>query len=109
MAPTLASASPAAAAIGSQVTLTGTNFTATANHLKIGAGYLHNLPSSDGTTILFTVPSGVDACAPGQQVCPLLIVVLSPGDLHTVGHQRSRHEQRHRIYYRQAVRAMGGW
>jgi hypothetical protein len=77
--PVLSSASPAAAAVGDGVTLTGENFAATANHLKIGVGYLHNLASPDGKTIPFTVPSALDVCAPGQQVCPALAVVLSPG------------------------------
>ena len=76
----LSSASPAAAAVGNQVLLTGANFTATANHVKIGNGYLHNLSSPNGTTILFAVPSALDVCAPGQQVCEALAVVLSPGD-----------------------------
>jgi hypothetical protein len=39
VAPILTSASPAAAAVGNRFTLTGENFTAIANHLKIGVGY----------------------------------------------------------------------
>src|SRR5215472_14171688 len=80
IAPMLLRASPASAAVGAQVMLAGENFTATANHLKIGAGYLHNLSSPDGKTIPFTVPSTVDVCAPQQQVCALVLLVLSPGD-----------------------------
>jgi hypothetical protein len=80
VAPILSSASPAAAAVGNRVTLTGENFTAIANHLKIRVGYLHNLSSPDGKTIIFTVPNALDVCAPGQQVCPALALVLSPGD-----------------------------
>jgi hypothetical protein len=80
MAPMLSSASPAAAAVDDRVTLTGENFTATANHVKVGGGYLHNLSSIDGKTVLFTVPHALDVCAPDQQVCPALAVVLSPGE-----------------------------
>jgi hypothetical protein len=76
----LSSASPAAAAVGNQVMLIGENFTATANHVKIGVGYVHNLSSPDGMTILFAVPSALDVCVPGQQVCPALAVMLSPAD-----------------------------
>ena len=62
--PALAQISPSASPVGSSVTLTGSGFASTGNTVKFGQGYIRDLPSSDGTTIRFVVPEGLDLCAP---------------------------------------------
>ena len=71
---------PSPASVGDQVTITGTGFTATGNALKIGAGYILRLDSTDSTSIRLTLPSYLGACPPNQEVCVALALPLAPGD-----------------------------
>ncbi len=77
--PAVAQIQPTAAAVGDEVTLTGTGFTPTDNALKIGAGYILKLASTDTTTIRLALPSYLGACAPGQEVCVALALPMAPG------------------------------
>lgn len=42
---------------------------------------LHDLPSSDGTTITFTLPEGMSVCPPfANRPCILSVLILTPGE-----------------------------
>jgi hypothetical protein len=78
--PTIARVQPASAAVGEPIVITGSGFTRADNALRVGAGYILKLPSSDSTTIRLTLPSYLGACPPGQEVCVALALPLAPGD-----------------------------
>ena len=59
---TITAVSPTSGPIGTLVTVRGTGFAAQNNAVKFGRGYIRGLSSSDGTTIRFSVPEGLD-CA----------------------------------------------
>ena len=77
--PAVAQIQPSSAAVGDEITISGSGFTATDNALRIGAGYILKLPSADTTTIRLTLPSYLGACAPGQEVCVALALPMAPG------------------------------
>jgi hypothetical protein len=77
--PAIAQIQPSAANVGDVVTITGTGFTSADNTLKIGAGYIYKLPSSDSTFIRLTLPSYLGVCAPGQEVCVALALPMAAG------------------------------
>ena len=77
--PTITSISPTSGAVGSQVTLYGSNFTSTNNTVNFGSGALPALSSSNNSSLTFNVPSSLNlACyysnppclAPSYQVTP---------------------------------------
>jgi hypothetical protein len=78
--PTIGRVQPVSAAVGEPVVITGSGFTPGDNALRVGAGYILKLPSSDSTTIRLTLPSYLGACPPGQEVCVALALPLAPGD-----------------------------
>jgi IPT/TIG domain len=81
VAPTVSAVAPVAAEVGASVTVTGTGFTDTGNAIRIGNGYVLDLPSSDGTTITFTLPQALDACPPNASgPCPQAFARLMPGE-----------------------------
>ena len=57
----------------------GAGFASSGNAVKIGEGYLLNLPSDDGTTIVFTLPGALELCAPGTERCSALAMEVRPG------------------------------
>ena len=59
---TLTSLSPTSGRVGTQVTLTGSGFTASNNTVHFGIGGLQNVASANGTTIYYTIPSYLSAC-----------------------------------------------
>ena len=59
---TLTSLSPTSGRVGTQVTLTGSGFTALNNTVHFGIGGMQNVASANGTTILYTIPSYLSAC-----------------------------------------------
>lgn len=80
VAPRIAGLLPGSGAVGTVVTITGANFLTTNNTVKFGAGYLRNLDSPDGITLQFTVPDGLDLCAPDAVgVCPGAYPPVTPG------------------------------
>ena len=59
--PSVTAVTPAVAISGESITVTGTRFTATGNTVRMGTTAIGTLPASGGTTIVFTVPSGIAA------------------------------------------------
>jgi hypothetical protein len=79
--PNVSSITPAAGEIGATVTIVGTGFARENNSVKFGRGYIKKLPSSDGTTLRFTVPDGLDLCAPDLlTLCQGAYPPVTPGD-----------------------------
>ena len=70
---------PATCPIGDTVTITGTGFTATGNAVRIGTGYLYNIPSDNTTTLKFAVRGVLGVCSPTALVCTQQVQVLAPG------------------------------
>jgi hypothetical protein len=64
----LTSMSPTSGRVGTQIALTGSNFTSD-NTVHFGVGGTVHVPSYNGTTIYFTVPSYISQCdvMPGTQ------------------------------------------
>jgi hypothetical protein len=80
-APTMTKITPTSGPVGTQVTVTGTGFTARGNTVKFGTGYVKNLESADGTTLRFTIPEGLDLCAPDSlRPCPGAYPQVAPGE-----------------------------
>ncbi len=78
-APKLAQVQPASAVIGDSLTATGTGFAATGNSVKIGAGYLHNIPSDDTTTLKFVLRGNLGSCPPTSATCTQQVLPLTAG------------------------------
>ena len=57
--PILSLLDPGSGGIGTRVAMRGTGFTKTGNAVNFGSGYIPNL-ISDGTTLAFTVPTGLN-------------------------------------------------
>jgi len=77
--PVIQAIAPATAATGDVVTITGTGFSTTSNAVRIGAGYLPSLASSDGRSLRFSLPTTLSPCPPDAQVCVAMVVLLTPG------------------------------
>ena len=78
--PVISGVSPATAAVGDTVVIAGSGFASVANHTKIGPGYVHNLPSPNGTSISFTLPRYVDVCPPFTDgACVALVMEVTAG------------------------------
>jgi hypothetical protein len=79
--PAISQIAPTGSPVGSRVTITGSGFAATGNHVKFGQGWIRNVSSSDGKTITFEVPSGLDLCAPDNLgPCPGGFPETRPGE-----------------------------
>ncbi len=78
-APRLAQVQPTSAVVGDSLTATGTGFAATGNSVKIGAGYLHNIPSDDTTTLKFVLRGNLGACPPTVVACTQQALPLTTG------------------------------
>jgi hypothetical protein len=76
---TLTQVQPAAASVGDPLTITGTGFAAMGNSVKIGAGYLHNIPSDDTKTLAFVLRANLGACPPTVSVCTQQALPLTAG------------------------------
>jgi IPT/TIG domain len=63
-APNVATISPTSGPVGTTVTITGSGFARERNAAAFGIGYIRDLASSDGSTITFVVPDGLDLCPP---------------------------------------------
>jgi hypothetical protein len=77
--PSVVSVAPSPAKVGARVTVRGTGLASSGNAVKIGEGYLLNLPSEDGATLAFTLPGALELCAPGVEHCSALALELRPG------------------------------
>lgn len=77
---TLTSMSPTSGRVGTQVVLTGSNFTSD-NTVHFGVGGTMHVPSYNGNTIYFTIPSYVSPCdvlTPGNY-CATYAQQVTPG------------------------------
>lgn len=81
VAPALSQIKPTSSPVGAAVTVTGSGFASTGNVVKFGKGYLRDIGSADGTTLRFSVPDGLDMCAPdGNGPCAGGYPQVMPGD-----------------------------
>ncbi len=84
--PAISALSPISAAVGAQVTITGSGFTSSGNKIKFGdlatelnPGYSLN-STNNGTTLTFTVPtSRYYACSAGNPPCLVAQYLTPPG------------------------------
>lgn len=84
--PAISALSPVSAAVGTQVTITGSGFTSTGNKIKFGDLNTELNPSyslnstNNGTTLTFTVPtSRYYACSAGNPPCLVAQYLTPPG------------------------------
>lgn len=67
--PKITNIAPSSLSIGTEVTITGSNFAATGNTVIFGNGYIDNLPAKDFTTITFSVPSSISVDCGSDPSC----------------------------------------
>jgi hypothetical protein len=80
-APVITSVTPVQGTTGTQITITGTGFTAdNAVHFGVG-GTQHVGSSNNGTSIVYTIPTQVGPCdlISSQQVCALYLQLVTQG------------------------------
>jgi hypothetical protein len=79
--PAIAEVSPSSGRVGASVTILGSDFDSTKNVIKFGAGYIRDIKSEDGRVLRFTVPAGLDLCAPDVTgPCPNAYPRVTPGE-----------------------------
>lgn len=84
-APTISQLSPSSGPTSTQVTITGTGFTATNNIVYFDRASISNLNSSNGTSLTFTVPSGAPGgCGPTPTSPCWSPTVFQPGVFYKV-------------------------
>ena len=77
LAPTIQSISPTSATVGTQVTLTGTNF-GTANTVLFNGLVAATNVSSNGTSLVFTLPGSIRPNCSAGEMCPQFIQDVTP-------------------------------
>lgn len=70
---------PASGEVGTEVSVRGFGFTGD-NTVNFGNGYIKHVYSQDNKTLRFNIPSELDLCAPGSQVCALGLEKIQPGE-----------------------------
>jgi hypothetical protein len=82
-APVIYSVAPHSGPVGTTITITGANFTADNNTVRLGGGFIQWLPAASGTgnqTIVFTLRPVLGAVAcPGTARCPTAAHLVRPG------------------------------
>jgi hypothetical protein len=73
--------SPTSGSIGTQITISGTGFSLYGNTVHFGSGGQQNLPSYNGTTITYTIPSTISPCDVYSYsgYCPTYVQQVTPG------------------------------
>lgn len=61
---TVSRISPTTGPVGTTVTITGRGFASARNAATFGIGFIRDMSSTDGTTLSFVVPDGLDLCPP---------------------------------------------
>ena len=65
---------PESGPVGTAVTIAGSGFASTQNVVRFGSGYVGFVDSGQaGTVIQFTVPQGLELCAPGAVLGAFMI------------------------------------
>lgn len=85
-APVIDHISPMEASVGAEISITGSGFTPTENSLQFGAdsAYIHNLVSSDGRTMSFTLPEFFDTCSSDGSMCAEFLNSPLPGQMYEI-------------------------
>jgi hypothetical protein len=78
-APVLTAVTPSQASVGDSITVKGSAFSALDNSIRIGEGYLHGVPSVDGTSLTFSLPEALTRCPPGTPPCLAPAWLLAEG------------------------------
>ena len=76
------SISPSSARVGTQVTIYGSGFSTYGNVVHFGNGGAMNIPSSNGSSLYYTIPSTVSGCnitSGYGTACPLYAQSITPG------------------------------
>ncbi|MBI2883197.1 MAG: hypothetical protein HYY11_04725 [Candidatus Methylomirabilis oxyfera] len=69
--PRLVTLVPQSGPVGTEVAITGYGLARSGITVRFGPGYIHDLASTDGRTLWFVVPDGLDLCPPGPRTqCP---------------------------------------
>jgi hypothetical protein len=77
---TVTGITPTSGPVGALVTISGSGFAAKNNTVKFGTGYIRGL-DSDGTTLRFTVPEGLELCGPDSTgPCQGAFPQVKPGE-----------------------------
>ena len=81
--PTISSVIPSSAIAGTIVTIYGTGFTASNNSVllsgSLSGSIAKNLSSSNGTTLMFTMPNSIGPNCFNQTICPDWVAILQAG------------------------------
>ncbi len=74
------SLSPTSGLVGTEVTVTGSGFSATGNRVNFASGAITSISAAaNGATLAFSVPQSVGPyCAPGK-ACPIYVMLVKPG------------------------------
>jgi hypothetical protein len=75
-----ATLTPKTGGVGTAVTIHGSGFASTGNMVTMNGlvnGSLDNLPSADGNTIKFTIPSNLGPNCNPDQACPQYLIVVT--------------------------------
>ena len=79
-APTIVAVEPAAGSVGMTVTIRGDGFTPTDNAVYFGRGYVPQLGSPDGVTLVFVVPDSLNPpCLFASPPCRVPSLATPPG------------------------------
>lgn len=78
----ISSLSPSSGPVGTKVTITGPGFTPTGNDIHFAEGGIRNVSSSNGTTLIFTVPDSISGCDfwTSGFACTQPVRLVTPGD-----------------------------
>jgi hypothetical protein len=80
-APAVTAAQPRTGPVGTRVTITGTGFSDSANTINFGVSAYPNVPSTNGTTIVFAVPMQTNPpCRNVTPPCEIATALITPGD-----------------------------
>jgi hypothetical protein len=83
--PKISNLAPSRGPVGTTVTVVGSSFAAEGNVVRFGQGYIRDLKSSDGSTLTFVVPAGLDLCAPNSTgPCQGALPRVRPGEYEIV-------------------------
>jgi peptidoglycan hydrolase-like protein with peptidoglycan-binding domain len=108
-APVINSLSSAGGYIGSQVTVYGSGFSSTGNTVNLGAGVIPNITSSNGSSLTFTVPTGINlACFYSQPRCLVATQQLTPGT-YKISVENSNHVKSNEVSFTVVGQGLTGY